>query len=210
MMHPVRRRRRVGARCPRARSVPGALLGLWLLACAGCAGLDTSLPGDLAPLEGELPAVHVTLDLPGGTDPDGLLADMRRVLVDETVGILWTRPPADAPGPRATWVLVRHESREDYGWLVPSVLTAGVLNLLGMPAASHEVRLTFALRLQDEDGAHLGEWTGSAVAHEYWAAWWGRPRDEAGRQARLDALHGVLADVRSRLVDPEGGWPLDG
>lgn len=192
--------RSAALRGSRALLVAGALM----LGLAGCASVDATRPESLRPLPPPLPALRADLDLVSERYAAPLLDDMRTVLVEQADGLLWTSVD-DPSGPRAEWSLVRLQSRDSYAWLVLSVLTAGVANLFGAPAASHDATFQLELKLLGQDGATLGSWQIGGQATGWWAAWWGQDDDGARRQARLDALHAALDDARAQLADPEHG-----
>ncbi|GJM22485.1 MAG: hypothetical protein DHS20C15_24000 [Planctomycetota bacterium] len=137
------------------------------------------------------------------------VSDARALIQAATAPLL--RPSAAAGTLRVR--LVRRKDHEaERAWLIPSVLTLGVINLFGAPLGSQHCELELSLEVLDAQGEVLESYSARGQGSAHAAAYWGYDTslpgtagssDDLSRaaiaRATVDALEHALVELRQDI-----------
>jgi hypothetical protein len=90
-------------------------------------------------------------------------------------------------------------SNPGWGWLIPSMGTAFIANLVGMPCSNIKSKLELQMEIVDATGKILKQYTGTGSGKGVMALYYGYPLAYAVRKANLGALKEAMLEIKKKV-----------
>ncbi|MCA0235945.1 MAG: hypothetical protein LCH81_06150 [Bacteroidetes bacterium] len=129
---------------------------------------------------------------------DGALRDVFHVLDNELADNINVKD--EYRYGHARFKLLYYQRRNaGWGWLIPMALTAGVVNLFGVPCSVHRIDLELQMEITDAHGAVLGRYVAQGTGKAQIALYHGYDSITAIRKANLLAVQNALSKIKTSL-----------
>lgn len=129
---------------------------------------------------------------------DGALRDVFHVLDNELADNINARD--NLRYGHARFKLLSYQRRNSgWGWLIPMALTAGVVNLFGVPCSVHRIDLELQMEITDANGAVIGRYVAPGAGKAQIALYHGYDSITAIRKANLLAVQNALSKIKTSL-----------
>jgi hypothetical protein len=97
--------------------------------------------------------------------------------------------------------LVNYDRRTPgWGWNIPSALSLGTLNVLGMPRTRVSAELELQVEVADANKKVLARYRAPGAGQAYVALYYGYRHGDAWRKANLLALKDAMASIRTKMA----------